>query len=177
MTRQRPRAATTQAAKIDAPYPLDFFSKLVWLDKRPLMDTIEPYRRRHLENVLYTFGEDGWPQYNRALMGRAKKNNKTTDLMLAGMYRFFVWPSPAGNDCYVVANDEGQAADDLDLFKKLLKVNPILNSEVDVRAKEIVRKDGAGRFASCRRRMRSAPTARRFCTSVSMKFTDTGTTA
>lgn len=146
MGRPRRRTAKRQAAAVDAPHPFNFFSKLQWLDKRPLMDTIEPYRRRHLENTLYTFGDDGWPQYNRALMGRAKKNNKTTDLMLAGMYRFFVWPSAAGNDCYCVANDEGQAADDLALFKKLLGVNPIIDREVEIRAKEIKRKDGAGSF-------------------------------
>ena len=28
-----------------AAHPLDFFSELVWLDGRPLLDTIEPYRR------------------------------------------------------------------------------------------------------------------------------------
>ena len=28
-----------------APHPLDFFSHLVWIDGRPLLDTIEPYRR------------------------------------------------------------------------------------------------------------------------------------
>jgi hypothetical protein len=146
MTRQRGRAVERRAAKIDAPHPFDFFGKLVWLDGRPLMDTIESYRRRHLENVLHTIGPDGWPAYNRALMGRAKKNNKTSDLMLCGMYRFFAWPSAAGNDCYVVANDESQAGDDLSLFKKLLAVNPILDCEVTIQAKQILRKDGAGSF-------------------------------
>src|SRR5215469_13246052 len=106
---------------IDAPSPLAFFDKLRWLDHRPLLDTIEPYRRNIFEGVLYTF--DGVrPRYNLAVCGRAKKNWKTSDLILAALYRLLVWPSPQGNDCFILANDEGQAADDLDLAKKLVTV-------------------------------------------------------
>jgi hypothetical protein len=125
-------------------HPFKFFSALVWLDGRPLMDTIEDYRKRILEDVLCTFEDDGTPRYNLALCGRAKKNWKTTDLILATLYRFLVWQSPHGNDCYVLANDEGQAADDLSLAKKLIAANPIIAKEVDVKAKEIERKDGKG---------------------------------
>ncbi|HEX3861069.1 MAG TPA: hypothetical protein VHY35_05200 [Stellaceae bacterium] len=127
-----------------APHPLDFFSSLVWLDGRPLLDTIEPYRQRELVELLYTFRDDGFPRYNRALRGRAKKNYKSSDLTLACLYRFLAWPSAAGNACFIVANDEDQAADDLSLVKKLIEVNPILNEEVEVRSKEIKRRDGAG---------------------------------
>jgi len=102
-----------------APHPFEFFGHLKWLDGRPLMDTIEPYRREIFSRVLYSFDGDGHPAYSMALCGRAKKNWKTSDLMLACLYRFLVWDSPAGNDCYVLANDEGQAADDLTLAKKL----------------------------------------------------------
>jgi hypothetical protein len=38
---------------IDAPHPLEFFAKLRWLDGRPLLDTIEEYRRAIFETVLY----------------------------------------------------------------------------------------------------------------------------
>ena len=115
---------------IDAPDPLDFFAKLSWLDGRPLPDTIEPYRRTIFERVLYTFEEDR-PRYNLAVCGRAKTNWKTTDLILAALYRLLVWPSPQGNDCFVLANDEGQAADDLDLAKKLVTANRIIARECD----------------------------------------------
>jgi hypothetical protein len=108
------------------------------------MSTIEPYRRQIFEDVLYTFEADGTPRYSLALCGRAKKNYKTTDLALACLYRFLVWPSATGNDGFVLANDEGQANDDLALIKKLIACNPILASEVTVGAKEITRLDGRG---------------------------------
>src|SRR3984893_12388515 len=130
---------------IDAPHPLDFFGKLRWLDGRPLLDTIEPYRRAIFETVLCTFEGDR-PQYNLAVCGRAKKNWKTADLIFAGLYRLLVWPSPQANDCFILANDEGQAADDLDLAKKLVTANPLVAREVEPRAKEIIRRDGAGRM-------------------------------
>jgi hypothetical protein len=130
---------------IDVPHPLDFFAKLRWLDGRPLLDTIEPYRRAIFETVLYTF-DGSRPRYNLAICGRAKKNWKTSDLILAALYRLLVWPSPQGNDCFVLANDEGQAADDLDLAKKLVTANPIIAREVEPRAKEIIRRDGRGRM-------------------------------
>ena len=62
----------------DAPHPLDFFAKLRWLDGRPLLETIEPYRRAIFGTVLYTF-DGNRPQYNLAVCGRAKKNWKTAD--------------------------------------------------------------------------------------------------
>jgi phage terminase large subunit-like protein len=127
-----------------APHPLTFFSHLVWLDGRPLLDTIEPYRQTILTEALYAFDDEGRPRFNFALCGRAKKNWKTTDLCLAALYRFLVWPSDKGNDCFILANDEGQAADDLSLIKKLIAANPILAQEVTVNAKAIVRKDGRG---------------------------------
>jgi hypothetical protein len=65
---------------------LQFFSRLQWLDGRLLLDTIEPYRRRLLTTALDTRRPDGVPTYNFILSGRAKKNWKTTDLVLAGLY-------------------------------------------------------------------------------------------
>jgi hypothetical protein len=128
---------------ISAPHPFDFFGRLKWLDGRPLMATIEPYRQRIFADVLYTFDGDR-PLYNLALCGRAKKNWKTADLILAGLYRLLVWLSSEGNDAFILANDEGQAADDLSLAKKLIACNPILDREVAVTAKAISRKDGRG---------------------------------
>jgi hypothetical protein len=126
------------------PTSLEFFSALKWLDGRPLLDTIEPYRRAIFADVLDTHGDDGLPRYNFALAGRAKKNWKTSDLVLAALYRFLPWPSVKGNDCFILANDEQQAGDDLSLMKKLIKANPLLEREVVIHIKEIIRKDGGG---------------------------------
>ena len=65
-------------------------------------------------------------------------------MILAAFYRFFVWQSAAGNDVFLLASDEGQAADDLKLAKKLIAANPILAREVDVKPKVIERLDGKG---------------------------------
>lgn len=125
-------------------HPLDFFAHLRWLDGRPLLATIERYRQEVFTDVLFTFNRDGTPRYNRVLCGRAKKNFKTCDLILAGLYKFLVWPSTQGNDAFILANDEGQAGDDLSLAKKLIACNPVLDHEVVVKQKEIVRNDGKG---------------------------------
>jgi hypothetical protein len=131
---------------IDAPHPFSFFERLVWLDGRPLMTTIEPYRRAIFEAVLYTFDDDGRLQFNLALCGRAKKNWKTADAVLAALYRLLAWPQPG--DCFILANDEGQAADDLSLAKKLVAANGVLKRELSPPlAKEIRRKDGRGTVA------------------------------
>ena len=132
------------SAYTEAPHPLAFFDHLVGLDGRPLLPTIEPYRREIFTEVLYSFTPDGQLRYNLALCGRAKKNFKTSDLIFANLYRFMAWPSDRGNDCFILASDEGQAADDLSLAKKLIAVNPILASEVEVRQKEVIRLDGKG---------------------------------
>ena len=55
-----------------------------------------------------------------------------------------VWPSALGNACLLVENDEDQAGDDLDLIQKLVRANPDLSRQLDVRVKSIVRLDGAG---------------------------------
>lgn len=130
-----------------APHPLKFFGLLKWLDGRPLLDTIEPYRREIFTEALYSFDPDGRPRYSMALCGRAKKNWKTSDLILAGLYRFLVWPSPQGNDGFILANDEDQAGDDLSLAKKLIACNPVLAEKVKIGAKEIQRRDGKGELA------------------------------
>lgn len=123
------------------PHPLNFFRRLKWIDGKPLVT--EPYRARIFEQALYTF-EDERPQYNLILSGRAKKNWKSADLILAGLYRLLAWQSAGGNQCYVLANDENQAGDDLELAKKLIAVNPILADAVEVRQKLIERNDAKG---------------------------------
>jgi len=124
--------------------PTAFFSGLKWVDGQPLLDTIEPYRMQIFNAVLWNFDDAGVPVYNLALCGRAKKNWKTSDLILAALYRFLVWPSAAGNDCFILANDEAQAGDDLTLAKKFIRANPDLDAEVTINTKEIIRKDGLG---------------------------------
>jgi hypothetical protein len=123
--------------------PIEFFGHLRWIDQRPLMAVIEPYRRNVFTEALYTF-EDGRPRYNLALTGRGKKNWKSADLVLAALYRFLAWESPQGNDCFLLANDEGQAGDDLRLLKKIIAANPLLSREVTVLQKSIERADGKG---------------------------------
>jgi hypothetical protein len=124
VTAAAPKAASEPLCPGNRIHPFDFFDRLVWLDGRPLMDTIEPYRRELFQTVLWTF-RHGRPLYNFTLVGRAKKNGKTTDLCLAALYRFLAWPSDKGNDAFILANDENQAGDDLGLVKKLIGANPI----------------------------------------------------
>ncbi len=124
--------------------PLKFFSKLRWLDGRPLLDTVEPYRRAIFEQMFYTFDENGRPRFNLGLFLRGKKNWKTGDLIFAALYCLLVWKTQLGNECYIFGNDEDQAGDDLDLGKKIIRVNPILTKAVDVKQKVIERKDGEG---------------------------------
>jgi hypothetical protein len=71
--------------------------------------------------------------------------------ILAAFYRFFVWPSAAGNDSRpsiwrnpFLLGIQGRANDDLSLAKKLIYANPILAQEVEVKAKAIERLDGRG---------------------------------
>src|SRR2546422_159565 len=125
------------------PHPFQFFGKLRWLDGRPLTDVIEPYRRRVFEQTLFTL-DDGRPRYNLALTGRAKKNWKSADLVLAAFFALVANDSPGGNQCYLLANDEGQAGDDLELAKKLVRANVLLAERVVVRQKAIERVDGDG---------------------------------
>ncbi len=120
------------------------FSRLRWIDGSPLIDTIEPYRREIFTRALDSYGPSGVPICNLVVAGRAKKNWKTSDLILAGLYCFVVRESAQGNDCWILANDEGQAGDDLSLAKKIIAVNPDLKAEVQILAKEIRRRDGGG---------------------------------
>ncbi len=122
----------------------EFVQPLSWIDGTPLVSKIEPYRRAIFDrafqrraDLLLAF------VYTLILCGRAKKNWKTADLVLACFYALMD-DSPGGNQVYLVANDEGQAADDLALGKKLVRVNPVLEDFVRVKANTIERRDGEG---------------------------------
>ena len=123
---------------------MDFFSGLRWIDRTPLLAHIEAYRRRIFESCLDALRPDGSPQVNLVLTGRAKKNWKSADLVLAALYALLANESPGGNQCYLLANDEGQAADDLSLAKKLIAANPLLDQRLSVKQKLIERRDTRG---------------------------------
>jgi hypothetical protein len=123
--------------------PLGLFARLKWLDGRPLLATIEPYRRLLLEQFFAWDAAAARYRYNLGLFGRAKKNWKTADSMLAAFFALMV-DTPLGNQVYVAANDKGQAADDLKLAAKLVKANPLLADWVHVKQNVIERRDGNG---------------------------------
>jgi hypothetical protein len=97
------------------------------------------------ELALDTFRPDGSPIYNLILAGRGKKNAKSLDLDLAALYCVVVRRRALqGNDALILASDEDQAGDDLDLVRKLILRNPELRSEFDLTQKEFRLKDGSG---------------------------------
>jgi phage terminase large subunit-like protein len=130
------KAATTTS--------LQFFNKLKWLDGRNLLLTIEPYRREIFTKALDTYRTDGTPRYNQVVAGRGKKNAKSLDLELGALFCTVIRRSVHGNESLILANDEGQAGDDLELIRKLVACNPELASEFDVLQKELRLKDGSG---------------------------------
>jgi hypothetical protein len=137
MKKRKPQVATV-------PTSLEFFSELKWIDGNELLPTIEAYRRKIFTAALDTFGPDGRPAINFVLTGRGKKNWKSADLVLAALYRLVVSDGPHGSDGFILANDEGQAGDDLALARKLVAINPNLASELEPLQKEIRRRDNRG---------------------------------
>ncbi len=123
----------------------DFFSTLKWIDGAPLQ--IEDYRQKIFSEVLDRYRDDGVPYFNFALAGRGKKNHKSTDLILAGLFVLMCRESPQGSDALIIANDEAQAGQDLDLAKKLVRINGLgdaVDGELEILDKEIRRRDGKG---------------------------------
>ncbi|MBR0934861.1 hypothetical protein [Bradyrhizobium jicamae] len=115
-----------------------FLSGLLWLDGQPLV--VEPYR---LDIFKRTFAPDS--AISMVLAGRGKKNSKSLDLILAALYCLLFADAPQGNDVLLVANDAGQAGDDLDLAKKLIEANPdLLAADLECFSDQIRRKDGRG---------------------------------
>ena len=113
-------------------------------DGRPLLDTMAEYRRKPHSDALDAVGQDGLPAFNFVFAGRAKKNDKSTDIGLAALYKLVIPKSVQGNNGYLVANDEDQAGDDLDLIRKLIAVNPQLKSVLQPYKGEVRRKDDRG---------------------------------
>lgn len=126
------------------PTSLQFFRRLKWLDGTPLIDQIEPYRRRLFSEALDARDERGQPRYNLVLRSVSKKNWKSVDLILAALYRLFAWVSRGGNQCYALCNDEDQAGDNLEIGSKIIRANPILHDACRLLKDGIVRKDGRG---------------------------------
>jgi hypothetical protein len=118
---------------------LEFLDALRWIDRRPLRECLEPYRRRIFEQAFEPDGP-GF-QYNLILCGRAKKNWKSADLVLAMLWALLE-PRPGRKECFLVAFDEDQAANDLTLLKLLIRANPALTTALSVRQNIITRKDG-----------------------------------
>jgi hypothetical protein len=126
---------------------LHFLSKLQWLDGRPLLDTVEEYRREIFRQAFDEVGDDGKARFNLVLAGRGKKNSKSADLDLAALYAVVGKPKTAqGNVGLLIANSEDQAADDLDLLKKLILCNPLLRSGFEIFEKHERMKDGSGQI-------------------------------
>jgi len=140
------RLGRGQKVDTDQIAPAELWSTLKWLDGRPLLEVMEAYRQRILHDALFTFREDGAPRYRRILTGRAKKNSKTSDAVLASLYKLLVWRpwGEKGAQVYFVASDLGQANDDLDLTKKLVRCNPVLDSELVIKSNLVERRDGKG---------------------------------
>lgn len=124
---------------------LEFLARLTWLNGRPLMSVIEPYRLRIFEQFFDDRDKGGRHRYNLGLFSRAKKGWKSADLALAALFAL-VSDSPVGHDseCYVLANDADQARDDLALAKKLIKTNPVMQDWLTAKRDIIERTDGRG---------------------------------
>jgi hypothetical protein len=129
---------------VTPPTSLRFFKQLRWIDGRPLLDVIESYRRDIFTRALDARDDTGHPKYNLVLCGRGKKNWKSCDLTLAALYRLFAWDSPGGNQSLLLANDLGQANDDLELATKLVRANRVLARASRITANKIVRRDDRG---------------------------------
>ena len=83
--------------------PDKFWEHLSWIDGRPLQTVMEPYRRAILRQGLFSFRPDGSPQYRRVLMGRSKKSSKSSDAVLASLYKLLLWKPEGhkGNECFL----------------------------------------------------------------------------
>jgi hypothetical protein len=122
----------------------DFLSRLRWLDGRPLLSVIEPYRLRLLQE-FFERDRAGRLRRNLGLWGRAKKNWKTADLVTCALYAIVDEPAPGYDaDASLLANDKDQAAEDLGLAKKIVNANPVLLDWLKVKRDVIERRDARG---------------------------------
>jgi len=121
---------------------LSFISQCLWIDGKPFWASVEPYRKRLFESA-FERDIEGRMTFNLILAGRAKKNWKTTDLVMAALGAMMD-ESPGGSECYLLCNDLDQAADDLSLAKKIVAANPAVALRLLIQENEITRKDGRG---------------------------------
>ncbi|MCP3397818.1 MULTISPECIES: hypothetical protein [unclassified Bradyrhizobium] len=151
---------------------IEFFAGLNWIDGKPLV--IEPYRREIFRRALDTY-LDGTsiPAINLVVSGRGKKNNKSLDLILAGLYCLVCRESPQGSDVLIVANDKDQAEQDLDLAKKLIAANPDIAEELEILSDESAARTARVPCGCCRRTTSRASTAKQPASSATMKSTPT----
>jgi hypothetical protein len=124
---------------------VDFLGLVHWIDGTPMLDHVEPYRRRIFE-AFDAVEVDGRARYNLGLVGRAKKNWKSADLVLKCLAALLANDSPGGNVVLLFASDEGQADDDLALAKKIVAASPLLRERLVVKKTVIERRDGRGFF-------------------------------
>ncbi|MCS6305998.1 MAG: hypothetical protein H8K07_20385 [Nitrospira sp.] len=118
-----------------------FFHKLRWIDGTPL--AIEPYRERLFTRFFDERREDGALRYNLGLFGRGKKNWKSADLCFGALWSLME-PTPGQHEVLLVAFDEDQASNDLQLIKLIIRANPPLEKLLTVRDNMIARNDGLG---------------------------------
>lgn len=123
-----------------------FLGLMVWLDGRTMADVLMPFQIGILNSFLATIRPDGYPQFKRGLIHVAKKNAKTLLLILAAMFTLHTDKPLGRKGCQIiyVANDEGQADENLDFTKKLYRCNPILTDAVTVKSNVIELKNGEG---------------------------------
>jgi hypothetical protein len=98
-------------------------------------------RRDIFTKALDSFDAHGRPLYSMVVCGRAKKNFKSCDLILAALFVLMIRRSVQGSDGFILANDADQAADDLALAKKLIAANSDLGAEIEVLATELRLRD------------------------------------
>ncbi len=70
---------------------------------------MEPYRRSLFERFFGERDARGRPVYNLGLFGRSKKNWKSADAVVAGLYAL-TSHSVGGSQVLLISNDEGQSA-------------------------------------------------------------------
>ena len=127
-----------------------FLGLMCWLDGRTMLDVLMPFQLGILNELLATIRPDGAPLYKRGLIHVAKKNAKTLLLILAAMFTLHTDEPMGRKGCQIiyVANDEGQADENLDFTKKLYRCNPILTDAVTVKSNVIELKNGEG-YCQC----------------------------
>lgn len=136
------RLDDTRTAMIDR-----MLTVMRWIDGRRMIDVAMPFQLNILKEFLATVRlEDMALWYKRGLIHIAKKNAKTLMLISSAMILLHTDKPMGRKGCQVVyvANDEGQADENLDFTKKLYRANPIMLDAVRIKSNVIELKDGSG---------------------------------